>query len=244
MKYEFIAISRVRNESHIIGDVLEHVSKLVDGIIILDDASTDNTVDICWKFPKVLKVFEVKSWAPNPRARLRLEGQHRQLLYQAALPYSPKWIYVFDADEFAYFDGINLHNSPYDAYSLRLWDFYITPEDAELDWRHRTKIGPEFRDIKMIFRPHPDIYFSSRVPKLPPHYKIKRAGAVKHYGKAISIEEWNKTCEYYIHHHAEKGISIKWKQRLGKAVHTKSDFGGMLVSWENRNKFGTLLEDL
>lgn len=240
MKYDLIAISRVRNESHIIGDVLEHVSKLVDAIIILDDASDDETVRICKQFPKVVKVIEKDIWNPDPRTRLYLEGAHRLELYRAALKYSPQWIYVFDADEFAYFENIDFKA---DAYYLRLWDYYITPEDAHLDWRHRTKIGPEYRDIKMLFKPHPDIKFSSRVPKLPKHYKVKRAGSVKHYGKAISVEEWDKTCEYYINHHAEKGISKKWRHRLGRAIHTKSDFGADLITWDNRRSLGYLLID-
>lgn len=237
---KIIAATRVRNESHIIGDVLKHVSKLVDGIVVLDDCSTDNTVDIIKKFPKVLAITHVDQWEQNPVARLQLEGIDRQHIYDMAMNFNPEWIYIFDGDEFADFEDIDFSA---DAYKLRLFDFYITPEDQDLSWKHRTKIGPEYRDITMLFRPHKQIRFSSRVPKLPKFYNIETKGSVKHYGKAISVDEWEKTCKYYTNHHAEKGISQKWRKRFGKAVHTHSDFGADLITWKERKEKGFKLVD-
>jgi len=236
---KIIGITRVRNEEHIIGDTLEHVSKLVDGIMIFDDHSTDETVEICKSFPKVISCFENARWESNPIIRLSLEGKHRQLLYQLAKDiYNPDWIYCFDADEFADFEGIDFTA---DAYKLRLFDYYITPKDANLTWRDRKYIGQEYRDITMLFRPHPDIRFSSRVPTLPNIYNIQTQGFVKHYGKAISVEEWEKTCQYYINHLSEPGIKKRWQGRIGKAIHTKSDFGRDLITWEEREKKGIKL---
>ena len=62
-------------------------------------------------------------------------------------------------------------------------------------------------------------------------------GHVKHYGKAISVEEWEATCSYYVENRW-KGISdelrLRWERRKGKAIHTLSDFGGELIKWEDR----------
>lgn len=232
---KIIGITRVRNEAHIIGHTLNHVSGLVNEILVYDDASTDETREICFSHPKVKNIIVNPKWEPDPGKRRALEGSQRQIIYERAASKSPDWIYYFDADEFADFEGIDFSA---DAYKLRLFDFYITEEDKTLPWQNRKWIGPEFRDILMLFKPHKQIYFTSRVPKMPASYQIKNAGYVKHYGKAISIEEWNLTCEYYINHLNEKGIKERWKARRGKAVHARSDFGNQLITWEERKTKG------
>jgi glycosyltransferase involved in cell wall biosynthesis len=237
-----IGITRVRNEEHIITDTLNHVSELVDMICVYDDASTDSTVKKCHEHPKVRHVIVNTLWEKEPAKRRLLEGTQRQKLYQAALPFNPTWIYYFDADEFADFKGIDFKA---DAYKLRLFDYYITEEDKNLDYRCRKWIGPEYRDITMLFRPYPGIRFTSRVPKLPNHYKVATQGSVMHFGKAISIKHWEETCKYYIHHrHPEGKKSVeKWKGRIGKAVHTKSDFGNDLIKWNERETKGIKLNE-
>lgn len=233
-----VAISRVRNEEEIIKHTLMHVSEFADVIIILDDCSTDNTYQICTHFPEVKKIIRKNTWVSNPLIRSRLEGTHRTELYKEALKYNPEWIYVFDADEFAYFEDIKFDK---DAYKLKLWDYYITPDDVNEKWYKRTKIGCEYREILMLFRPHHKIRFLSRSPVLPIRYRIETQGSVKHYGKAISVEEWERTCNYYINHRTINGFKQRWTKRIGKAVHTKSDFGNDLILWEERFKLGVPL---
>jgi len=56
-------------------------------------------------------------------------------------------------------------------------------------------------------------------------------GLIKHYGKSISIEQWEETCKYYM-----KSVPVladKWEKRLGKAIHTKSDFDRKLITWKD-----------
>ena len=64
--------------------------------------------------------------------------------------------------------------------------------------------------------------------------------SVRHYGKAISVEEWERTCDYYAHHTAEPGLAEKWAARRGKAVHEywTSDFGNKLIRWRERHELG------
>jgi len=239
------AITRVRNEEHIIKDTLEHVSKFADEIYVYDDCSTDNTVKACKEFPKVKIIIRGMIWEPEPKKRRLLEGTQRQKVYEASLKGNPDWIYYFDADEFADLNGIDFNKA--DAYRLRLFDYYITKEDKNKSWKERRWIGKEYRDILMLFKPHKDIIFTSRVPKLPKHYRIINdpTPRVKHYGKAISIEQWEETCDYYIkNRHPEGDKSIKkWSERKGKAVHTKSDYGTELILWEEAKQKGIKLND-
>lgn len=236
------AITRIRNEAHIIKDTLDHVGSMVDGIYVIDDFSEDETVEICKAHPKVKLVIEKTSWDPTPDGRRNAEATLRTQIYQACLHNNPDWVYYFDADEFASFDGIDWTA---DAYRLRLWDYYITEEDKNLTWKERQWIGPEYRDILMLFRPQPHYVFTEREPDLH-NINIQTAGEVKHYGKAISIEEWEKTCDYYINHRGGDKypkFTEKWQARKGKAVHNLSDFGAHLIKWEDRHK-GFKLQDL
>ena len=225
-------ISRVRNESHIIKQTLKHVSKLVDKIYIYDDCSTDNTVEICRQFGEVI---EGKKWESTPEGRNRMEGDGRQIPYEMAVKDGADWVYYFDADEFADFDGIDFTA---DAYRLRLFDFYITEQDKKNGFKSRKWMGPEYRDILMLFRVSPGIRFYQREPRLPKNYRIEKKGFVKHYGKAISVKEWEKTCDYYADHRGDDGrfktFKEKWTARKGKAIHTKSDFGKDLIQWKDR----------
>lgn len=240
---KIIGISRVRNEEHIILDVLNHVSKLVDQIVIYDDCSTDKTPEICEAHPSVVKVIRGTRWGTTPEERNSAEGDLRTAALKEAGLYDPDWIYCFDADEFADFEGIDFTK---DAYKLRLFDYYITPEDVDKNYKDRKYLGPEYRDILMLFRYNSQIVFYQREPTIPGSYKIGIDGYVKHYGKAISVEEWEQTCDYYINHRGGNLLTKftqKWRGRKGKAIHTISDFGAALIVWEDRKTKGFLLND-
>ena len=220
-------ISRIRNESHIIKDTLDHVSTLVDDVVIYDDCSEDDTVAICEAHPKVKKVLRGHEWSPSRDAQ---EGPLRQMAYDEAMKGKPDWIYCFDADEFASFDGIDFTAG---TYRLKLFDFYITEEDKDKPYTEREWIGPEYRDIDMLFRATKGLTFKQRIPLQGCKPKVN-AGYVKHYGKGFSIEEFEKTCEYY-----EKFFpryAQRWARRKGKAIHTQSDFGRPLIKWKDRNE--------
>jgi glycosyltransferase involved in cell wall biosynthesis len=226
-------ITRVRDEEHIIKDTINHVKSLgVSNIYVYDDCSTDNTPDICESLG--CKVVRGTEWASDPHGRNQAEGNLRTVAYKEALKDNPDWVYCFDADEFADFDGIDWKA---DAYKLRLFDFYITEEDKHLSYKDRQWMGEEYRDILMLFRASPLIKFFQRQPRIPEYYNVVQGGWVKHYGKAVSIEEWEKTCDYYINN---RGGSLlpqftdKWSERKGKAIHTQSDFGNKLIKWEDR----------
>lgn len=241
-----IGITRVRNEEAIIKNTLDHVAKLVDKIIVVDDASTDLTPHIAMAHPAVWDVIRNSVWANDPLGRRKAEGDLRDWAYQAAMEHNPDWIYYFDADEYADFTGIDFDDKDVDAYRLRLFDFYITPEDVDANYLDRKWMGCEYRDILMLFRPHFSITFGEREPCLPHDYIVKTAGFVKHYGKAMTIEEWEKTCDYYINNRGGDVYTKfrdKWLARKGKAIHARSDFDGDLINWEDRFSKGIPLVD-
>lgn len=235
-----VGLTRIRNEAEIIQDTLDHMSEFCERIYVYDDASTDDTVSICKAHPKVAKVLVNPVWKPN---RIVEEYRNRQDLLEMARRDTPAadWFIYMDADERIDWDFQGYED--YDAVKMRLFDFYITEEDQDKPYTERQWLGPEYRDITFMFRNRPDAgYFTpdQREVYFREKHKPVQMGYVKHYGKAISIEEWEKTCDYYWLNFPEPYKS-KWLKRKGGAIHTESDFGRPLIRWEEKETKGVPL---
>lgn len=239
---------KVRNEAHIIKDTLDNwASFCTGGIYVYDDVSTDNTVEICQSHPAVKAVILGDFWDPD---REKAEWFNRQMILLRAQQDSgpDDWFVYFDADEHIFnFERYELFNNPQvNAIACRLYDFYITPEDINIDYKKREWVGPEYRTIVFFFRNNPALKYHTpdqRIVTLPDDVgNIPIHGDIKHYGKGFSVQQWEDTCDYYIRHWPK--YSDKWRKRKGKAIHTEmiSDFGNPLIKWKDRNQ-GFTLED-
>lgn len=229
-------ITKVRNESEIIVDTLDHFAEHCDALFVYDDASTDDTAQLCIRHPAVRTVIQGNHWDPH---RERAEWKNRQAALVAAQQHDPEWILCFDADERVEMPEFDMNQ--YDAVRMKLFDFYITEEDVYMPYTDRRWIGPEYREILMMYRNRPGMRFQypdQREMQLRGNVRLLRAGYVKHYGKAISVEEWERTVDYYM---KWPKYREKWEARRGKAVHTVSDFGRPLILWEEKDLYGVRL---
>lgn len=236
-----IGLTRIRNEEDIIKDTLDHWGKICDGgIIVYDDVSTDKTVSICESHPAVRKVIKGEKWNSN---RAVAEYEHRDRLLEESDTLGVKesdWLVYFDADERIYLTDIGrfiFNSSNVDAIKCRLLDVYITEEDKDSYYLDRDYVGPEYRDILFFFRrrvalgySHPD----QRECSLIKSANVIQTGFIKHFGKGISIKQWEDTCDYYSNHFPM--YAEKWRKRKGKAIHTESDFGRPLVKFSDVTK--------
>lgn len=239
---------KVRNEERIIKDTLDSWARFcTGGIYVYDDVSDDKTVEICRNHPAVIDVIQGKFWDAD---REKAEWFNRQIILTRAQQDSgpDDWFVYFDADEHLYnFEKYELFSDPeVGAIACRLYDFYITPEDVEFDYKKREYVGPEYRTIIFFFRNSPYLRYHTpdqRIVTLPPDIgRVPIHGDIKHYGKGFSVQQWEETCDYYIRYWPK--YSDKWRKRKGKAVHVEmlSDFGNNLVKWKDRNQ-GFTLED-
>ena len=227
-------ISRVRNEEVIIRDTVEHFLTFCDRLYVYDDVSTDSTRDILSEYEDVHLTVGTE-WMGD---RLTAETVERQLMLEEATADGAEWICTFDADERVELPEQDWQQ--FDAVCMRLFDFYITAEDVDLPYHQRRWMGPEYRDIFMLYRNGPNIKFNHHGQRdmwMNVRGRKLFDGFVKHYGKAISVEEWEATCEYYATHFGEP-YRKKWDNRRGKAVHTESDWGRPLITWEERRTAG------
>lgn len=247
-RYDFciplIVLLRVRNEESILEDTLDHLSKFADIIVAYDDASIDNTLNILKSHPKVGLVVENKVWLSKVDDRLLAETRHRGLLLQEARKrWNFLWCMCCDADE-RYVGNIrrfvmdgNYKCLP-DAIRIQLFDAYMTPSDSEPFMSgqrllgFRKYFGPERRDVLMLWKNSELVSYcglDSREPIVPG--TVDTRFYCQHYGKSLSVEHWESTCDYYINHFPYEPYGKKWAARKGKAIHLKSDFGRALFPW-------------
>ena len=220
-------ITRVRNEALILEDTLRHFLGLCDRVIVYDDDSTDRTAEIAASFDRV-DLIRGDSWRADRPAE---ETRHRALLLSRV---RTDWALCFDADE--RIDG-PLPALAGDGFRFRLFDGYMAEGFAE-PYRAGRLIdlprlwGPERRDILMLFRVSRARYagLDKREPAVSGRVALAET-CVRHFGKCLSVEHWEETCDYYATHWPEPYRS-KWAERRGKAIHERSDFGRPLVDWD------------
>ena len=264
-------ISRVKNEEHLIDDTINHFAKHCNaGLYFYDDVSTDRTKEIIKTHRNnggcVRGLIEGKKWDLD---RTRAEWQSRQSVLELAQKDYPDWICYFDADERIEINtehlGYVMRSPDYNAVNCALFDAYITKDDFkkpersdfksdedfkgypwqefEKPYNERKWFGPEFRNIPMFFRNMPGLRYHMPDQRVATYRGLTyHLGFVKHYGKAISVQQWEDTCDYYIKHFPVS-YKRKWKARKGKAIHTKSDFGNDLMTWEDAKERGFVLSE-
>jgi len=234
-----IGLIRERNEALVLQDTLDHLGRFADGIVVYDDASEDDSVAIAAHHPKVLHVVAAGRWRSD---RVREETRNRSLLLESAREYGPRWFFYCDADE--RFEGdirgflASRAAADVDGIRVSLFDAYLTEDDqapyrsGEL-FNFRRSYGPERRDILMIWRNHPAVVYrglDAREPVGVDERRVITRFHCQHYGKALSIQHWDETCDYYSRHFPT--YREKWESRKGQAIHRTSDFGTDLYDWD------------
>ena len=237
-----VGMTRIRNEALILPDTLDYLGSQVDAIVAYDDASTDETVEILRAHPKVALIVANGAWEQDVEARKLAEGRHRGLLLEMAREQLPHdWMLCFDPDERITGDLRGFLEGPgaeeCDSVKVKLFDAYLTQADCApyrsdlplLDFRRF--YGPEQRDILMLWRNRSEISFAERGRVPAGLGRVKTDLYCQHYGKALSVDHWEETCDYYIKHFPFETYGKKWTERKGKAIHTASDFDRPLYPW-------------
>lgn len=239
-----VVLLRVRNEELILADTLAHLSEFADLIVAYEDASTDQTREILRAHPKVGLIIENDAWLSGVEERLQSETRHRGLLLQEARKrWNFRWCMCCDADERYVGDIRNLvlsdnQDALPDAVRVSLFDAYMSPSDCAAYEQgkpllgFRKFFGPECRNILMLWKNSASVIYQGMDSREPcvPGSEVTRFYC-QHYGKSLSMEHWEATCDYYVNHFPYEPYGRKWSARKGKSVHELSDFGRSLFLW-------------
>jgi glycosyltransferase involved in cell wall biosynthesis len=232
-----IGITRVRNEALIIGDTIRHYLERCDRIVLYDDDSWDATVEIAQEVGgDRIEIIRGDTWKVDRRPE---ETRHRALVLERARQMGADWVLCFDADERLVGDLPDLSRARPNGFTFRLFDGYLTEqvqapyaggrlEDLPRMW------GPEYRDILILFRVSASRFVGdgNRCPRTEGAIAPAPGVFVKHFGKCLSVEHWEDTCRYYSAEGWPEHYRRKWTKRMGKAIHTTSDRGRALRSWD------------
>lgn len=145
------AVMIVRNESRrFLRLVLEDLSAYVDQIAVWDDASTDDTPEICLGYPKVVLERGKESLFFEDESELRSRA------WQLAESTNPDWILAIDADE-VFEERMKrevrflIDQDVYDGVQFRIFDFWKGMTHYRVDGRW----SPWGRFSTLLVRHHP-----------------------------------------------------------------------------------------
>lgn len=225
----------VRNEAdRYLEKVLTHATRYVDQAVILDDASTDRTVDVCkqclGKLPHQIIV--------NEEAGFHNEVTLRKQLWELAVQTKADWILILDADEVfenAIVDVMPhlLNNPNVDAYYFRLYDMWNETQYREDEYWQAHKI---YRPFLVRYRPeHPYVWQDSpqHCGRLPVNIGSLRGVPcqvrLQHLGWARPADRLEKYSRYKkLDPEARYGIQAQYQSIL--------DPKPALIVWQNENE--------
>lgn len=145
-----IALLQARNEERFLKGWLENVAPAVDGIVALDDGSSDGTAEILAAHPKLL---ELQS---NPAGQPWNEYANQVGLIKAGRRHGAEWFLCLDADERLeerFVNGIRAivaeaDDRKLDALALQLFDLWNDRRHYRVDGRWGTQARYKlFRNI-------------------------------------------------------------------------------------------------
>lgn len=177
---KLVAMLRVKNEMPVIAACLTKLSELADEIVVLDNGSTDGTLELYPSFPKIVAVLKTEGYH---------DGRDKYLLLLKAKERNPDWIIWTDGDE-VFEDACTRKvmeqymRSRYNRIRFRMYTFWLNEKSFRIDG---TFLLYTLEPQRSMWRNAPEAYFSNK--KMHPGDIRGIRGAsfispfrIKHYG--------------------------------------------------------------
>jgi glycosyltransferase involved in cell wall biosynthesis len=180
MNHKLVAMLRIKNQIITISECLSRLSDLVDEIVIVDNGSTDGTLEVYGDFKKVVVVKKTKGFD---------EGRDKVFALELAKERKPDWIIWIDGDEiieeWVSRKDLDMYMEQNDLYLIkfRMFNFWKSKETYRIDgkWFSYTA-APQ----RMMWRNVPEAYFDN----LPFHNGGIRGVSGKHILSEIRIKHF------------------------------------------------------
>jgi len=194
---KLVAMLRTKNTGPSFKDCLSRLSALADEIVILDNGSTDDTLEVCRTFPKVVQVL-----LRNDTGDYH-EGRDMRLMLDEAKKRNPDWILFVCSDEvfeknMTRADIDRYMRGKYDRIAFRMCNFWLSTKYCRFDrdWFRYT-----LRTQRMMWRNLPEAFFEDRTIHAASLRGIESPVytspfRIKHYGYAFPEDIVEKTRLY------------------------------------------------
>lgn len=152
---KLLAILRIKDEILNIEACLSRLSEVVDEILILDNGSTDGTLEAYKNFPKIVGILETRGYD---------EGRDKCLLLEEAKKRTPDWIIWIDGDEvfeknFTREEAEKYMQSKYNRIAFRMCNFWLDKERCRIDGHYFIySLHPQ----RSMWRNLPVAYFANK----------------------------------------------------------------------------------
>jgi len=168
---KIVTIIRAKNEGRWLAKAFESLNGLSSEIIVLDDGSTDDTVQICEKCPEVVKILHQENMPFD-------ETRDKNALYEEAKKRNPDFILTMDGDEIfppniqhILLDEIK--NNPqvniFEFQTLFIWDKpnqYRSDGIYQNTWQKRLlRMKPQPSDLHFDGMPYPGNMHCPQIPQ-------------------------------------------------------------------------------
>ena len=193
--YHILALVPVYNEEEMISDYIRNVSRFVDGMIIIDDGSTDNTYEKCVSEKVLLRV---------KKKRIEFNDlENRNFLLKLSKYFNYRWFLFIDADE-RFEEGKEeifqkeISAETADAIAFPLYHIWNDKDMYRVDYPH-SKNGAQFKVRLFMRRKNMEIKGGKLHSQLFPYtpVRIKRSTIkIKHLGHSTPEKRLNKYYRY------------------------------------------------
>ncbi len=131
---KIVAMMRVKDAILTIHECLTNLSRLVDEIVIVDNGSTDGTLESYAQFPKIVDIAHTEGYD---------EGRDRALYLKMAKKRNPDWLLWIDSDEI-FEQHANrkdleklMNRNDVNQISFRMYNFYFSKRQFRIDGTNR-----------------------------------------------------------------------------------------------------------
>lgn len=185
-RMKLVAILRIKDAISTVEECLGKLSSLVDEIIVLDNGSTDGTLETYQKFPRIKEILHTEGFH---------QGRDQIMLLEAAKARNADWILLIDADEIFEKNmtrGVldRYMSSGHNTFGFRMYNFWLNRKVYRID-------GPWFeytlKAQRFLCKNLPGIYFVNRqlhsgvIKGIPGKVQLSPY-RLKHYGYADKKE--------------------------------------------------------
>ena len=200
-----VVMYRLKDAERWITKSIESILDICSEIVILDDGSTDKTVEICSKYDKVVDIYQQKDLPFD-------ETRDRNTIFKMALKRKPDFIFALDGDEILMnnskkilLEEINVLHSDADVFEFQFLDMWDKPNQYRYDgqmsnrWaRKLIRMKNQPNDLHYDEMPYP---YNMHCPSLP-HNTLGTDNSVRsrvkilHYGYYDLIDRQEKFERY------------------------------------------------